>query len=73
MVQTITRREYVVVCDGCRRAGPAADSPEHAAQLVRSLDWQLITPLHGFTFLTTWLCADCHQHRDSPASGARRI
>lgn len=65
MIQTITKREYAVACDGCGQKGPAADSSEEACRNVRELGWQSQTPIPQFDFLTTWLCPTCQEHRDT--------
>jgi hypothetical protein len=67
MIQTITRREYSVACDGCGAAGPAAESRGDAGRLVRDLGWQSLKPIPSFDFLTTWLCPTCQNQRDSAA------
>lgn len=64
MIQTIIRREYLVVCDGCGQPGPAAGTLDHASELVRSQDWQAITPVGGLAFLMTWLCPSCQHQRE---------
>jgi hypothetical protein len=66
MLHTVTRREYSVSCDGCGTAGPAADSSKDARQLVQALGWRGLTPIPHLDFLTTWLCPDCLERRESP-------
>ena len=65
MIQTITRREYTVACDGCGMTGPAAQSPREARRLVNDFGWQSLTPIPRFDFLTTWLCPSCQEHREA--------
>ena len=65
MIQTITKREYAVACDGCGQTGPAADSLDEARRNVYALGWHSLTPIPNFDFLTTWLCPICQQHRNA--------
>ena len=71
MIQTITRREYTVACDGCGATGPAADSAKDACRLVAELGWQALNPIPRFDFLTTWLCPVCQEHRDAVSRDAQ--
>jgi hypothetical protein len=70
MIQTITRREYTVACDGCGITGPAAGSAPDACRQVHELGWQSLSPIPRFDFLTTWLCPVCQEHREAAASAA---
>ena len=68
MIQTITRREYAVACDGCVTTGPPASSAQDACRQVGDLGWQSLTPIPRFDFLTTWLCPVCQEHREAASS-----
>jgi hypothetical protein len=68
MIQTITRREYAVACDGCGTTGPAADTAQEARCQVAGLGWKSVTPILRFDFLTTWLCPACLSRREAPGS-----
>jgi len=70
MIQTITRREYAVACDGCGTTGPPAVSAQDACRRVGELGWQSLTPIPRFNFLTTWLCPVCQEHREAASSAA---
>ena len=64
MIQTITRREYTVACDGCGITGPASKTAHEASCGVSALGWKSVTPILRFAFLTTWLCPDCQRRRE---------
>lgn len=59
MIQTVTRREFQVACDGCVQVAPAQTTSQQAFQWAQEQGWKPVTALVGFAFLTTWYCPQC--------------
>jgi hypothetical protein len=67
MIQTITRREYMVCCDGCGDQAAAKATPEQAFHGARASGWESVTTPCALASLTTWLCPRCQDRREKVA------
>lgn len=71
MIQTVLRREFVIICDGCGRHGGATDTPEAARNQARVQGWQPAVSFAGACFVTTWQCPACRAREEPPTRIAR--
>jgi hypothetical protein len=64
MIHTVTRREFLVACDGCGQVGVPAATSDRAGELARALGWRPVPAVCGLEFLTTWFCPRCQRQRE---------
>jgi hypothetical protein len=65
MIQTVLRREFHVACDGCGQTTTPQSTADQAYEWAFDHNWQPITSLCGFAFMTTWLCPACQTQREA--------